>query len=142
MPRGTHPNSKANLRPARPGEVRNPQGINRKRPFTDRDYQWSEEVLPEKLRARINRILETEVLLEGAMWADANAVRQLIEAVLKGSTAAAKELREAVEGKSPQRLDISGPERKEMTIRVVYANRPGSPSRRNEVHLPGQHALP
>jgi len=80
-------------------------------------------MLPEAIRRKINKEFHAEILKEGATWADANAVRQLFEAVMKGSTAAAKEIREAIEGKSPQRLDISGPERKEMTIRVVYEDR-------------------
>jgi hypothetical protein len=40
-----NPKSKLNLKPIKPGEVRNPQGINRKRPFTDRMYAKTEQPL-------------------------------------------------------------------------------------------------
>ena len=113
----------ANLRPIAPGEVRNPRGINRRRPITDRYYEWSESMLPEAIRRKINKEFHAEILKEGATWADATAARQFHEAVMKGSTAAAKEIREAIEGRSPQRQEVIGPERKEVTIRVVYEDR-------------------
>jgi hypothetical protein len=110
------PNSLKNLRPPwKKGDVPNPKGVNRKRPITDRYFGRAEDPLPEKIRKKFK-------LEEGATWGDALALRQFSEAVMKGSTAAAKEIREAIEGKSPQRLEISGPERKEITIRVIYEN--------------------
>src|SRR6202049_3206237 len=109
MHRGKHPHSLANLRPIAPGEVRNPRGINRRRPITDRYYEWSESMLPEAIRRKINKEFHAEILKEGATWADATAARQFHEAVMKGSTAAAKEIREAIEGRSPQRQEGIGP---------------------------------
>jgi hypothetical protein len=35
MPRGKNPRSLANLKPIKKGEVRNPAGINRKRPYSE-----------------------------------------------------------------------------------------------------------
>jgi len=103
--------------------VHNPLGINRKRPITDEYFARASDPVPEKLREKINQQLGVEALKPGATWAQANALRQFIEAVLKGQTTAAKEIREAIEGKPPQRSEITGPERKEVTIKVVYAPR-------------------
>jgi hypothetical protein len=62
VPRGKNPSSLNNLKPTKPGQVLNPQGINRKRPITDRYYQRSEEPLPEILRAKINASIGEELL--------------------------------------------------------------------------------
>jgi len=115
--------SLANLKPAKPGEVRNPLGINRKRPWTDRYYQRSEEKIPEILRIQFNQKLGAEVLPDGATWADAATLRRFMDAIMEGGTIAAKEIADRIEGKPPQRTEITGPERKEVTIKVVYAPR-------------------
>jgi hypothetical protein len=122
MPRGKHPNSLANLKPAmiQPGEVRNPLGINRKRPWTDRYYERSEGPLPEILRRQFNERLGMEVLPPGSTWADAGTLRQHMDAMMEGGTKAAKEIADRIEGKPPQRMEISGPEKKEITIRVKF----------------------
>lgn len=124
MPKGDSPNSRANLRPAKKGEVRNPTGINRKRPFADRYFQHSEELLSSSPEGEQFR----KVLRLGpeATWADA-AVRRLMREAMKGNIQAIKELADRIEGKSPERLEISGPERKEITIRIVH-DRKKSPS--------------
>ena len=123
MPRGENPKSLANLKPFKEGEVHNPLGINRKRPITDEYFQTSASPLPESLRRKLNEKIGEEILKPGATWTQANALRQFVEAVMKGQTPAAKEIREAIEGKSPQRLEISGPERKEITIKVVHTRK-------------------
>jgi hypothetical protein len=124
VPRGKNPNSLKNLKPTKPGQVLNPQGINRKRPITDCYYQRSEEPLPENLRIRINASIGEEILKPGTTWAEASALRRFLDALMEGGTAAAKEIREAIEGKAPQRLEITGPEKKVVTIRVVYNKKP------------------
>jgi hypothetical protein len=43
-----------------------------------------------------------------------------MDALMEGGTKAAKEIADRIEGKSPQRMEITGPERKEVTIRVVH----------------------
>ncbi len=102
-----NPRSLANLKlPFKKGEVHNPRGINRKRPITDRYYQRTEEPLPDDIRERFNRQMGKEVLKKGATWGDAIALRLCIDAVLTADTGAAREIREAIEGRSPQRLEI------------------------------------
>jgi hypothetical protein len=125
MPRGKHPNSLANLKPAmiQPGEVRNPLGINRKRPWTDRYYERSEGPLPEILRRQFNERLGMEVLPPGSTWADAGTLRQHMDAMVEGGTKAAKEIADRIEGKPPQRVEIQGTERKEVTLIVRYEKR-------------------
>lgn len=118
MPRGTNPKSLANLMPpVKKGEVRNPLGINRKRPYTDRMFAHSEELLRQsKAGEKIRKKLQ---LPETATWADA-AIRQLNIKAADGDIPAIKEQADRIEGKAPERLEITGPERKEITIRVIH----------------------
>src|SRR5713101_7533720 len=102
---------KRGLKPWPKGVSGNPGGRPKKRPITDRYYQKAEEPLSEKDCKRLE-------LPIGATWGDLLALRQF-QAADKGSTNAAREIREAIEGKAPQRFEITGPERKEITIRVV-----------------------
>ena len=115
-----NPKSLENLKPAKPGEVRNPQGINRKRPITDEYYARSQQPLPESLRRQINEKLGEEILPQGATWAQANALRRFLDTLMEGGQPSSKEIREAIEGKAPERLEISGPERKEIVIRLIH----------------------
>lgn len=99
-PRGKHPKSLANLRPpAQPGEVRNPLGINRKRPWTERYAARSEAPIPEKLRLEFNLKMGEEVLPKGSTWADAAVLRRHMDALTDGGTPAAKEIADRIEGK-------------------------------------------
>ena len=116
--RGKNPKSLANLKPAKPGEVRNPTGVNRKRPFSDRYHAIAEEVMPEKLRRAFNKDAGAELLKPGATWGDADAYGQFLQTA-RGSTIAAREVADRVEGKPPQRLEITGPERKLVTLRII-----------------------
>src|SRR5215469_5607254 len=92
-----HPNSLKNLRPPwKPGEVPNPGGINRKRPYTDRMFAKGEELLSvstegEKIRKKLK-------LPETARWADA-AIQSLAIKAARGDLAAIKELADRIEGK-------------------------------------------
>src|ERR1700675_1210646 len=120
MPRKINPKSLANLKPWQPGQSGNPEGINRKRPITDRYYQRSEEKLPESLRKKFNEKVGEEILGLGASWGDANAAQRFLDAIETQGAISSKEIREAIEGKAPQRLEISGPERKEISIKVSF----------------------
>jgi hypothetical protein len=99
-----------NLRPAwRPGESGNPAGRPKRRPISDAYAEYLQRPVPEKLRSELD-------LWEGATFADAIAAG-LVIAVCKGSVAAARELREATEGKAGDRpKEISGP----VNLRVIY----------------------
>jgi hypothetical protein len=61
-----------------------------------------------------------EVLKPGATLADVGTLRTHMDAIMEGGTRAAREIADRIEGKVPHRLEISGPERKEITIQVVY----------------------
>jgi hypothetical protein len=101
MPRGKHPNSLANLKsPITPGEVRNPLGVNRKRPWTETYNEVGERIFPEVLRVKLNAEIGEEVLEKGATWREANAVRRMMEATGIGGTSAAKEIVDRIEGKT------------------------------------------
>jgi hypothetical protein len=118
--RGKNPKSLANLKPVKPGEILNPLGINRKRPWTDRYFQRSEEKIPEILRIQFNQKLGADVLPQGSSWADAATLRRFMDAIMEGGTQAAKEIADRIEGKTPQRPEIATPTRTEVTFRVVY----------------------
>ena len=123
MERGKNPHSLANLRPARPGEMRNPEGINRKRPITDHYWEASQEPMPMALIQRFNRKWGKGMLRARDTWARGVAVRAFCEAVFEGNIRAAKEIRESIEGKSPQRLEITTPPKTEITLRVIHDRR-------------------
>ena len=112
-----NPKSLANLRPAKPGEVRNPKGNNRKRPWTDRMFERSEMLLASTEEGeQIRKALQ---LPKEATFADA-AVLTLMRKAIKGDVGAIKEMADRIEGKAPERLEITGPDRKEITIRLLH----------------------
>ena len=92
--------SLANLKPAKPGEVRNPLGINRKRPWTETYSAMSESTLPEKIRLKFNLEMGEEVLAKGATWRQASVLRRLLETLESGGTPPAKEIVDRIEGKA------------------------------------------
>jgi hypothetical protein len=124
MPRGDNPNSRANLKPARCGEVRNPSGINRKRPISDRYAELSEEPLSLNLIQRFNRRWKAKLLFPGDSYARGAVMGIMMDAIFGGDVAAQREMREAIEGKAPQRLEIGARPRTEVTVRVVYDRSP------------------
>jgi hypothetical protein len=105
MQRGKNPKSLMNLRPPiKPGEVRNPYGINTKRPASDEYWKCSLELIPLAIIRRFNRKCGAKLLQPGDTWARGVAIRLEYNAVMEGLVYAAKELREAMEGRSPQAL--------------------------------------
>ena len=109
MKRGTHPNSQKNLKPIKRGEVRNPLGINRKRPITAEYTIIATNPVPEPIRKKINAAIGDELLKPGDTWAKANAIRRFIAAVIEtGGHVDSKEIREAIEGKAEQRIEVVG----------------------------------
>jgi len=103
-----HPNSLANLMPpVRPGEVRNPLGING-RTYSLEYQKLSQEPIPEAVRLVLNKKFGAELIMADDTWARANAVAQHYEAVCRGLTSAAQELRESVEGRATQRIELAG----------------------------------
>jgi len=112
---GENPNSLKNLKPAKPGEVRNPTGKNRNRPYTDAYENLADALLPEFLRFQLNDRARVDarkkklpdLFPQGITWAEANALRQHLNAVINGDTRSATEVREAVEGRATQRIEIN-----------------------------------
>jgi hypothetical protein len=105
--RQMHPNSLANLKPAQPGEVRNPLGIGRKT-YSLEYHAVSQEPIPEAVRLALNKKFGADLIQEGDSWARANALSMHYESVCRGMTAAAQEIREAVEGRATQRIEMAG----------------------------------
>jgi hypothetical protein len=106
-------NNTSGLRPPWPkGTSGNPGGRPRKRPVTERYEVFLEEPLPDDLRVKLH-------LKRGATYGDALAKRQILAAILGKSPNFAREVREAIEGKSPQRLEITTPEDREIRIHIV-----------------------
>ena len=109
-----------NLRPPwKPGESGNPNGRPRKRPLSEAYDDWLRQpVSPDQ----VLKLREQGVLLpEETTNADMVALAQGREA-MTGNTIAAKEMREAVEGKATQRFELSRTNDRAPEFLVVYAN--------------------
>ena len=78
----------------------NPGGRPKKLPISDAYLALAEQELPEELRVSLR-------LKKGATYREAIALGQ-IRAAIKGKTEAAREVREAIEGKATQRLELIG----------------------------------
>jgi hypothetical protein len=89
----------------------NPGGRPKKNPISDRYAEVAETPVPERVR----KIMK---LRRGATHGDAIAFSQA-RAAIKGRTDAAREFREAIEGKAAQRLQISGPGEGQVRIDVA-----------------------
>ena len=81
--------------------------------------------IPEAWRRAINSVTidgrrtTVEILKPGATFADAIAYG-LSKKAMAGDATAAKELRESVEGKSVQRVEITSPEDRGFEVRVTF----------------------
>jgi hypothetical protein len=115
--RGKNPKSLSNLRPAKKGEVRNPLGTN-KRPFADLYFALSQEIVPEWKRRQLNKVAGGPLHPRGTTWAEADA-RALHDRAAQGDVSAIKELADRTEGRSPERPEIQGSTRKEVTLHIV-----------------------
>jgi hypothetical protein len=98
--RGKHPRSLANLVTWQPGQTGNPGGRPKKKPITDRYLRIVETELPGEIRLVIG-------LPRGATFGDAIALAQAWQAI-KGETTAAKEMRDAIEGRTITPPDSEG----------------------------------
>jgi hypothetical protein len=97
----------------------NPSGRPKKRPITDHYHDRLEKPVPEKIRLAMNIEAGAEELKPGATWGEANALRRAMDSVLQDGHMASKEMREATEGKAPQRLEITTAPKTEITVRLV-----------------------
>jgi hypothetical protein len=94
----------------RPGRSGNPGGRPKTRPITTALVFIGESELPDRWRKRLG-------LWKGASWFDAAALG-VFQAAAKGNPAAAKEIREAIEGKSSQRVELTGAGGEEIKAKV------------------------
>ena len=99
--------SLANLKPFEPGRSGNPGGRPKKRPLSDRYAELLESPLPEKVRKAMDPTGET--LRPGSTWGDGIALAAARESIQKGGWSARKDVREAVEGRSVQRIELGAP---------------------------------
>lgn len=90
-----------------PGQSGNPSGRPKTKPITDRYHRIVETDLPDDVRRALG-------LPSGATFGDAIALAQARQAI-KGETAAAKEMREAIEGRSMEQLDVG----KEFSVVII-----------------------
>lgn len=97
----------------KPGQSGNPNGRPRKRPITEEYEAVVNDVLPEKERKLLG-------LPEGTTWGRAIALGRAREALQRGGTLAAKEIREAIEGRATQRIEISSPADRGFEVNVRF----------------------
>ncbi len=126
MPRGFSKDGTANLKPWKPGQSGNPNGRPRKRPLSEAYDDWLRQPVSTD---QIIKLREQGVRLpEDTTNADMVALSQGREA-MSGNTNAAREMREAVEGKATQRFELSHTNDRAPEFLVVYANAvPGLPA--------------
>lgn len=127
----TNPKSLANLKKWVPGQSGNPSGRPRKRPISDRYAEMVETMLPNDVRTALR-------LPEGATYGDAIALAQARQAI-KGKPEAAREIREAIEGKSTQRDQETEGQPRITTILIDRSHRPnwGKMRKANMIDVPG-----
>jgi hypothetical protein len=94
----------------KPGQSGNPGGRPKKLPISERYEELAELELPKKDRIK-------QGLPEGATYGDALAM-VMFKAALEGNPHAAREIREAIEGKTGQRPEVSDGKQ----VRVVFEN--------------------
>jgi hypothetical protein len=103
MPAGRHENSLKNLKknpkPFQKGKSGNPGG-RPKRPITQAYLAFARARCPKKVREALG-------LGPKATWSEAIAYGQFFNAA-KGKHSNAQEIREAIEGKATQRIELSG----------------------------------
>ncbi len=82
---------------------------------TDAYEGLADTLLPEFLRLQLNnqarvgarRTRLPDLYPQGITWAEASALRQHFNAVVNGDTRSATEVREAVEGRATQRIEVN-----------------------------------
>jgi hypothetical protein len=92
-----------NLRPPwKPGQSGNPSGRPRKRPISDRYAAFAEMPLSEKQCRELG-------FAPGTTYGDA-VTKNLYDSAINGKCAAAREIREGIEGRAAERREATAPE--------------------------------
>lgn len=113
-----HKRNTSGLKPWKPGQSGNPSGRPKTKPITDEYFRLADQPIPEKLRKKLAKKWDVAIR-DGATYSEVNAIMRYLNAFEPGGHTSSKEIRESIEGKAPERIEISGPERKEITIRVL-----------------------
>jgi hypothetical protein len=115
--KGTRPGRRENLKPWPKGVSGNPGGRPKKTPVTAAYKELIGEQLPDDTRRALK-------LPNGATWAHALALGQMRSAV-KGSTPAAKEITDRIEGRTPQPMELETPKGVEVrwTVQEIAAGK-------------------
>jgi hypothetical protein len=101
--------------PWKPGESGNLSGRPRRQPVTQEYLKALDDLVTPTLRAQLLR--HGIALSKNATMAEAVGKGRVLQAIT--DTQAAKEVREAVEGKAPQRMELTGPCGEPMQIEDV-----------------------
>jgi hypothetical protein len=101
----TNPRSLANLKPAKPGECRNPGGRPKKKPITQAYEMLSGLAVPKETLDKLR--LPSTVERRIKTYADLMAYGQMSQAI-KGETPAAKEITDRMEGRLGPLVDEPG----------------------------------
>jgi len=115
-PNGTPENLRAPWQKGQPSP--NPSGKPRRLPISDTYERLAAELIPDSIRKLLER--DGLTLELGATFADALALRVWTSA-LSGDSGAAKEIREAIEGKTGQRV---APLPATTYLKVIYDDPP------------------
>ena len=108
----------------KPGNPGGPGG-KRKRPMSEANDDLLRLEIPAEMLDSLNMAVvhgvkkNMKILKPGATWADAIAYG-LVKKALLGEVPAAKELRESVEGKSTQRIELISHEDRQVELSVVF----------------------
>jgi len=113
----TKPKNTSGLKPWQKGQSGNPGGRPKKRPVTDEYAALADVEVPAAILKKLK-------LPPGLTFGQANGLRRWLDSLKPGGHMASKEIRESIEGKAPQRVEISGPDRREITIRLMHDRTP------------------
>jgi hypothetical protein len=135
--KGRNPNSLKNLNPIKPGEIRNPLGITRPRPYSDADLETSQEPVPELVRLKMNHVLrkmlendsqgqkvvtvskkEGDLIPPGMSWAAAISLRKHLRGLIECEIGILDHTRAGVEGTPTQRIEATGKDGEPLTPAV------------------------
>ena len=112
-----------NLTPFEPGDgwTGNAGGRPKKRPITDEYFALADVEIPKE----ICKLLKIKYV-KGRTFSQANALQRYMDMLKKDGSGhrSAKEVREAMEGKAPQRVEISGPDQTVITLRILNDRKP------------------
>jgi len=109
----------------KPGQSGNPRGRQPRRPLSEAHDNLLRQEIPQEMLRSLNLAVvngvrkDMKILGPHSTWADAIALA-MVRTALRGDAPAAKELREAVEGKATQRIELLALEDRQIELSVVF----------------------